>query len=740
MIYLIDDKKERQSKDYNWNDGRFSKYHSIIKPIHLLKEIEENNLSEEIFKQGNIILFHESFFDNDKNNSDKDSLDIRRKLIGRAKAKKNYVVSFSGSKNLRAINGNEFHVPVSILYNNLEDFLDQYKSNDFNLKYLLFGSQNVDIEEVLTDKIINGNNDFDIADIPSKNKIFLALNEGRDGIPVQIENFTQSEIIIGAGNNNGAIDLCLNDFICSNLEAIEFESLFIPLCFGGTLSDFNGLKLALLIRCKKNINQLKPIFIYTPVGIEVFLENEYFDILKTKNIYLINYDRDAFAESLNKKSSSLTKEELPSELKKLKLNPPKNYFDNHSIANEWAIYRWAKTIGASDSDIEKIGEKVNTNIYFKYLQSIYPISESKVIDQNALKIENLNDKKILYVDDEADKGWYEIMCTIIADINGVKEFEYLGDEIRSKPKEEIIDLIVNKVREQDTDIVILDFRLHPDDFSEKNIQEVTGIKVLKAIKEMNPGIQIIVFSATNKVWNLQAFQEAGGDGFIIKESPENSVDPDFTFETIFNALKVLKNCSDKTFLKEQYNNFNEIESILKPRTNYKKHSSPLDKDFVAEILKWFELSIKINTKENIQIEKITSSYIFLFSVLENLTNRIINVDTPISDGERNNQRIYKFEFRGKNIFLRNFTEQNDFYKKTDYDYSGSKRIPWHIKILNTLDFISESAISEDELSICVKKRNDLIHSNTTTGDKSEIKAKDIIWLHNLIFNGLKSIP
>lgn len=48
------------------------------------------------------------------------------------------------------------------------------------------------------------------------------------------------------------------------------------------------------------------------------------------------------------------------------------------------------------------------------------------------------------------------------------------------------------------------------------------------IKKINPGIQVIIFSATNKVWNLQALQEAGADGFIIKESPENSIDPNFT--------------------------------------------------------------------------------------------------------------------------------------------------------------------------------------------------------------------
>jgi hypothetical protein len=63
----------------------------------------------------------------------------------------------------------------------------------------------------------------------------------------------------------------------------------------------------------------------------------------------------------------LTKKELSSEIIKVKLSPPKNYEDSHSIANEWAIYRWASSIGASDEQITSIKQKIGSQLYFKYL-------------------------------------------------------------------------------------------------------------------------------------------------------------------------------------------------------------------------------------------------------------------------------------------------------------------------------------------------------------------------------------
>ena len=85
--------------------------------------------------------------------------------------------------------------------------------------------------------------------------------------------------------------------------------------------------------------------------------------------------------------------------------------------------------------------------------------------------------------------------------------------------------------------MILDLRLHKEDFNNKPIDEITGFKILEKIKNHNKGIQVIIFSATNKIWNLQALQNAGADGFIIKESPNNNFEPGFTKQSIEKMLQ-----------------------------------------------------------------------------------------------------------------------------------------------------------------------------------------------------------
>ena len=79
MIYLLDDKKNRQL-DYGWNDSRFKKYSDYVLPIYFYKDIEKEEIRREIFTSGNIVLLHESFFDNVLNQHPKLAVDIRKRL------------------------------------------------------------------------------------------------------------------------------------------------------------------------------------------------------------------------------------------------------------------------------------------------------------------------------------------------------------------------------------------------------------------------------------------------------------------------------------------------------------------------------------------------------------------------------------------------------------------------------------------------------------------------------------
>ena len=63
----------------------------------------------------------------------------------------------------------------------------------------------------------------------------------------------------------------LNLLVHEWLDNKEYDNIFLPLCFGSTLSDFNGLRLATHIRCSATSSQLSNIFIYSFNGY-VFLQ------------------------------------------------------------------------------------------------------------------------------------------------------------------------------------------------------------------------------------------------------------------------------------------------------------------------------------------------------------------------------------------------------------------------------------------------------------------------------------
>lgn len=377
MIYLIDDKIERQSL-LGWSHDKLRLYQDFIFPIYLYQDINEE-LKEKIFTNGNVILFHESFFENNLNNNNKDVNEIRTKLEEFAiNNKESIYVSFSGSNNSRTFENNSVTLPVSVLYQNLEIFISNYKlTGSYNIENIIYGDNYLLEEKLLELQEDSYSKSFNLNS--EQEKIFFLRS--RKGFDNPFEGEVEIETIF----NKDYSDESIGEKIIKWLNNKEFDKIFIPLCYGKILSDFNGLKLATHIRCTKTINQLKPIYIYSLVGIEYLMENTFFNILKTKNIFIINISIDSFKNSLSQNINPFRIEDLPSEMAKLNLEVPKDYYDNHSIANEWGIYQLARNADISISDVEGFDQKKLETIYFKWLIAknnlLKPIEEEVKVEQ-----------------------------------------------------------------------------------------------------------------------------------------------------------------------------------------------------------------------------------------------------------------------------------------------------------------------------------------------------------------------
>jgi hypothetical protein len=105
----------------------------------------------------------------------------------------------------------------------------------------------------------------------------------------------------------------------------------------------------------------------------------------------------------------------------------------------------------------------------------------------------------------------------------------------------------------------------------------------------------------------------------------------------------------------------------------------------------------------------------------------------MQDGE------FKFKFRINDNYLKSFTWDTNFnkYNKTNVDLLSARNIKWNQKVLNTLDVLGCDLPNINNL---VKKRNDIIHSNSTTGDRIQISKDELKKLFEIITNKIENIP
>lgn len=521
------------------------------------------------------------------------------------------------------------------------------------------------------------------------------------------------------------IDEVLTNFINENLVNQEYNNIIIPVCFGKVLADFLGLRLAIHIRCTPGLNQHKNIFLYSFTGLQDYFLSESFNILKTHGVFLIDYDVNTIINKTVVEDIYLSKEMLISEIKKLELQIPLNYEDNHSIANEWAIYKWSQTINTNDEDIAKIESKLQNDLYFKYLKTIYPIQTSDTLKSENLRINFEGNPKILFIDDEAEKGWYDIFCKIFNDENGI-HFRHLDDEFNEKSKDEIIDISLTTIINDKVDLVILDFRLHKKDFENNSIENITGYQILKKIKEYNKGIQVIVFSATNKIWNLQALQEAGADSFIIKESPENSTDSNFTTNSVLNLVNNIENRLGMIFLKKTYSILEQIKSHLATISNQNnglgideglmkmkfKNEIYIQLDIIYDCLK--KSSEKISTVINDDSSYLNLSFTSIFKIIE-LINDYYTDEKGI---------VIK---SNKTIIQRYNQQDNSFIKISKSHPSTRDKIYSIIKF----ELNGEPKKYVNKLNQWINFRNNITHPETLKDYKKTTKQENLDFLELL---------
>jgi len=334
--------------------------------------------------------------------------------------------------------------------------------------------------------------------------------------------------------------------------------IFLPYSLSDNYLELTGLRLVLHIRLTSEWNHTRVpiVFIGHETPQQIAKISDMGSILFTTGVFFTSkFDVDSIQKQYDwivkewrpYEKASLTDTEYKSFLTKVKIDPPANYASHHSISNELSLLRWSEYTGCA-SEIPEVKENLQKGLYFKYILSLNPIST--ITDSNEYLIQDKS--KIFLIDDEAEKGWKDFYTTFFNNSPNIS-FDYLNLDYKISTQEEIITEAIKKINDYDPDIVLLDLRLSDNDFENNiNPKEFTGYKILGEIKDINQGIQVIITTASNKIWNYEPLMNAGADGYIIKNAYSNvAEDISKLTESVEKGIKrakILKNLYSKTII------------------------------------------------------------------------------------------------------------------------------------------------------------------------------------------------
>lgn len=314
-------------------------------------------------------------------------------------------------------------------------------------------------------------------------------------------------------------------------------------------------------------NVLIPIlFVSLPSLNEVILNTGiYSHLLATKGVYFSEFDLESIEREIPHLVSLHENEYLSKFLKIINIQPDETV-GRHSLANIWGAF--AMDIASNANALPK-DSKFKKELYFKYItafNNIYKLKPAliKVLGQVTIggpnKIE-VQGKKILLIDDEADKGW-EVVLRKVFKTSNPEDFVVIKEKVKDFDSlSEANKLIIEKEK---FDVYLIDLRLNGlDEDDNLKTEAFSGMKILQKIKSLNKGNQVIIFTASNKSWNLKSLLDAGADGYYLKESPEYNFSKDFSIQN-YNKFKYdVKECINMSYLRIVDTELNKIRENLK---------------------------------------------------------------------------------------------------------------------------------------------------------------------------------
>lgn len=230
----------------------------------------------------------------------------------------------------------------------------------------------------------------------------------------------------------------------------------------------------------------------------------------------------------------------------------------HEEANWWGIYKLAK--GYQIIEDKNIGDIVELfppkliqilnsysfqrNLFvFDTLEALDDIEiEEQTLHKNRESREFLREAtpKIIYVDDQSDDGWSNILKEIIYQTQIIENF--ITPEVKDKSVDELYDEIKIPLTNDFIDLIILDLRLKNEKGVINDIDRLSGVQLFDKIKANHRRVPVIIITASNKA-NTYAGLHSGPmqpDAYWIKEGIDSYFSNTESLNNYFDLVNKIK--------------------------------------------------------------------------------------------------------------------------------------------------------------------------------------------------------
>ena len=484
------------------------------------------------------------------------------------------------------------------------------------------------------------------------------------------------------------LDSHISQKIIPEIVKKEFNILFIKDNLSDNYLELYGITLAYHIRLSAELGDKRFVPIVVISDIDGYILNKLTpmaNILFTKNTFVArneisSYDYFEKVFEQIKPFSDFKKEFLDL----IHIDPPQDYLSHHDITNEWSIYRWAEFLNVDTAATNTNKSKIENMLYFKYLKAKFPIA--KKTGFSIVPKTPQHEGNILYIDDEWDKGWKDIFEKYFSKSKNIK-FHFVNHQYKDTTYDAIECVVKESLNLNSIDTVLLDMRLTKEDHEQNGVKELSGIKLLKLIESFNPGIQVILLTASEKSAILDEANKYNILGYIKKENPSD--DSTYT-KTVFEKLKTLIDLGfERKYLKEIWTIQKEILGL-----------SLFEKDKHPEI--------KIEIESVFEILQTDMENKFIYAMFALFKTIEIIIDLYIEEKKENSKRFAYWKNTSTKI---KFVDRDEYFPKElplNSQISNDATIN-KIRILCYEKLQVNLKEMHDSLKIFVQIRNETIH-------------------------------